>query len=118
MRRTVILIAIAMTGILAIGAATPVRAVDVGVEVAEAQKPDGGGGNSAERAGNNLADLISDTVGPVLIVLVGVFGLLAFTQRSIGMAVTAVIVGLFAGLFVIEPDSAEGLFKDVYRAIF
>lgn len=92
--------------------------VNLAADLAQAQKPDGGGGNSAERAGNNLAELISDNVGPVLIVLVGVSGLLAFTQRSIGMAVTAVIVGLFAGLFVIEPDSAEGLFKDVYRAIF
>ena len=34
------------------------------------------------------------------------------------MAVTAVIVGLFGGLFIIEPDSAEALFKDIYGAIF
>lgn len=115
MRRRLVLLAIAAILACGAGAAAP-ASVEVGAEVAQAQKQ--GGGNRAVKAGDNLADLISDLVGPVLIVLVGVFGLLAFTQRSIGMAVTAVIVGLLGGLFIIEPDSAEGLFKDFYRAIF
>jgi hypothetical protein len=111
-------LAIIAAGLLTTGAGPPGPVLGVGVEIAQAQKPGAGGGNSAERAGDNLADLISNNVGPVLIVLVGVFGLLAFTQRSIGMAVTAVLAGLFAGLFVIEPQSAEGLFKDIYRILF
>lgn len=119
MRRTLAVVAIAVLGAFAVSAAAPaVGVIDVAPELAEAQKPGGGGGNTASKAGDNLAELISDIVGPVLVVLVGVFGLLAFTQRSIGMAVTAVIVGLFAGLFILDPKSAEDMFKDVYDSVF
>jgi hypothetical protein len=119
MTRTLALVAIALVGVLAVSAAAPaVGEVAIGTELAEAQKPGGGGGNTASKAGENLADLISDMVGPVLVVLVGVFALLAFSQRSIGMAITAVIVGLFAGLFILDPKSAEDMFKDVYDSVF
>lgn len=117
MRRTLALVAIALMGAVGLSLAAPIATV-TGPEIAAAQKPGGSGGGSASKAGENAADLISSLVGPVLIVLVGVFALLAFSQRSIGMAVTAVIVGLFGGLFIIEPDSAETLFKDIYRSIF
>jgi type IV secretory pathway VirB2 component (pilin) len=81
-----------------------------------AQKSGGGGG--VERAGDNAADLISTLVGPLLIVLIGVVAIGAFIQRNVGLAVSATLVGLIAGLFIFDPNSAESAFKDVYEAIF
>jgi len=85
---------------------------------ASAQKPGGGGGASAERAGDNLADLISGNLTQLLIVLVGVFGLAAFLSRSIGQAMMIVFGGMFAGVFIIDPSIAEELFKGVYEFVF
>jgi hypothetical protein len=81
-----------------------------------AQKP--GGGQSVRQVGNNVADLLSDNLGPLLIVLIGTVGIAAFMARSIGQVVMIVIGGLFAGLFIIEPSGAESLFKGIYDAIF
>jgi hypothetical protein len=83
---------------------------------AEAQKP--GGGESAGKVGDNIADLISDNLGPLLIVLIGAVGIGAFMARSMGQLVMIVLGGLFAGVFIIEPAAAESLFKSVYDAIF
>lgn len=118
MKRTLALVVVAVIGLSVVSAALPVGGVDGGPELAQAQKPGGGGGNKAERSGENLAELISDIVGPVLIVLVGVIGLLAFAQRSMAMVVTALIVGLVTGLFILQPESAESVFQSVYRTIF
>lgn len=81
-----------------------------------AQKP--GGGQSVRQVGDNVADLISDNLGSLLIVLIGSAGIAAFLARSIGQVVMIVIGGLFAGLFIIEPSGAESLFKGIYDAIF
>jgi hypothetical protein len=83
---------------------------------AAAQKP--GGGESATKVGDNIADLISDNLGPLLIVLIGAVGIGAFMARSISQLVMIVLGGLFAGVFIIEPSAAESLFKSVYDAIF
>ena len=80
-------------------------------------KPGGANGSSAERAGDNLADLISGNLTQLLIVLIGAFGIAAFAARSIGQAMMIVVVGLFAGLFIIEPDGALNLFKGIYDSI-
>ena len=84
--------------------------------VAMAAKPTGAG-SSATRAGDNLAELISDNLTQLLVVLVGVFGIAAFAARSIGQAMMIVVIGLFAGVFIIEPDGALNLFKGIYDAI-
>lgn len=81
-----------------------------------AQKP--GGGQSVRQVGDNVADLLSENLGPLLIVLIGTVGIAAFMARSIGQLVMIVIGGLFAGLFIIEPSGAESLFKGIYDAIF
>ncbi|MEK6328351.1 MAG: hypothetical protein AABM66_12635 [Actinomycetota bacterium] len=115
MRRTA---AIAATALLlalappAVGADGP---LGFGVERAEAQKA---GGGSVSRAGDNAADLITDIVGPVLIVLIGVVAIGAFMQRNTGLAISAAIVGLIAGLFIFAPGSAEDAYRDIYKAIF
>jgi hypothetical protein len=83
---------------------------------AHAQK--GGGGGGVEQAGDNAADLISDLVGPLLLVLIGVVAIGAFIQRNVGLAISATLVGLVAGLFIFDPGSAESAFKDVYDAVF
>lgn len=84
---------------------------------AAAQKPGGGAGQSASQAGDNLAELISGNLTQLLIVLVGCAGIAAFFARSIGQAMMIVVGGLFAGLFIIEPDGALNLFKGIYDAV-
>ncbi|MEJ7802173.1 MAG: hypothetical protein WKH68_02210 [Candidatus Limnocylindria bacterium] len=88
----------------------------VAPSAAPAQK--GGGGGGVEQAGDNAADLISDLVGPLLLVLIGVVAIGAFIQRNAGLAISATVVGLVAGLFIFDPGSAESAFKDVYDAVF
>lgn len=93
-----------------------VVSMSVGSTAAFAQKP--GGGESVRQVGGNVADLISDNLAPLLIVLIGTVGIAAFMARSIGQVVMIVIGGLFAGLFIIEPSGAESLFKGIYEFIF
>lgn len=85
---------------------------------AHAAKPGGGAGSSATKAGDNLADLISGNLTQLLIVLVGVFGMAAFFSRSIGQAIMIVVGGMFAGLFIIDPNNALDVFKGVYNTVF
>ncbi len=93
-----------------------IAALATSPSVAFAQKP--GDGQSVRQVGDNVADLLSDNLGPLLIVLIGTVGIAAFMARSIGQVVMIVIGGLFAGLFIIEPSGAESLFKGIYDAIF
>jgi len=84
-----------------------------------AAKPGGGGGSSsAARAGDNLAELIAGNLTQLLIVLIGAFALAAFAARSIGQAMMLVVVGLLAGMFIIEPDLALNLFRGIYGWVF
>lgn len=105
-----------MHRIHALAATTLVAALALSPAIAHAQKP--GGAQSARQVGGNAAELISDNLGPMLIVLIGAVGISAFMARSIGQAVTIVVGGLFAGLFILEPSGAESLFKSIYDAIF
>lgn len=115
MRRTAAITASALLLAVAAPAVGADGPVGFGVEQAQAQKA---GGGSVSQAGDNAADLISDIVGPVLIVLIGVVAIAAFMQRNTGLAITAAIVGLIAGLFIFAPSSAEDAYKDIYKAIF
>lgn len=115
MKRTAAIAATALLLALAAPAVGPEGVVGLGIERAEAQKA---GDGSVSRAGDNAADLIREIVGPVLIVLIGVVGIGAFMQRNTGLAMTAAIVGLIAGLFIFAPGSAEDAYRDIYRAIF
>lgn len=79
-----------------------------------AQKP---GGQSARQVGDGVADLLSDNLTELIIVLVGVCAIAAFATRSIGQAAMVVVVGLISGMFIIEPNAALNLFKGIYDAI-
>ncbi len=96
--------------------ASAAAVVALAPEIATAQK--GGGGGGVEQAGDNAADLISSLVGPLLIVLIGVVAVGAFVQRNVGLAISATVVGLIAGLFIFDPGSAESAFKDIYQTVF
>lgn len=115
MRRTAAIAAAALLLALAVPVTGADGPVGFGVERAQAQKA---GGGDVSRAGDNAADLITDLVGPVLIVLIGVVGIGAFIQRNTGLAISAAMVGLIAGLFIFSPGSAEEAYRDIYRAIF
>ena len=85
---------------------------------AVAAKPGGGSaGQSASQVGDKAADLISGNLTQLLIVLIGCAAIAAFFARSIGQAMMIVVGGLFAGLFIIEPDGAVNLFKGIYNSI-
>jgi hypothetical protein len=77
-----------------------------------------GGSGKVSHAGQRLADLIAGWLGPLLLVLVGGVGIAAFLQRNIAIAVSAVVAGLIAGLFIFDPHGAESAFKGIYQAIF
>ena len=114
MRRTAALVLAALLLALALPGTDTAGRLGLGVESAHAQKSDGG---NVSRAGDNAADLITDLVGPVLIALIGVVAIGAFMQRNTGLAISAAIVGMIAGLFIFAPGTAEDAFRDVYRAI-
>ncbi len=76
------------------------------------------GGGKVSHAGQRLADLLAGWLGPLLLVLVGAVGIAAFLQRNIAMAVSAVVAGLIAGLFIFDPHGAESAFRGIYQAIF
>ena len=80
-----------------------------------AQKP--GGGARASEVGDNLADLLTENLTQLLVVLVGVFGIAAVMSRSMGQALMIVVVGLIAGMFIVEPDIALSIFRGVYQTI-
>jgi hypothetical protein len=115
MRRTAAITATALLLALAAPALGAVGPFGFGVERAQAQKA---GGGNVSRAGDNAADLITEIVGPVLIVLIGVVAIGAFMQRNTSLAISAALVGLIAGLFIFAPGSAEDAYRDIYRAIF
>jgi hypothetical protein len=75
------------------------------------------GGGRVERLGDKTADLFSDILGPIVIVLVAVVGLYAFMKREIGIAVTAAAIAIFLGLFIFAPDTAESLIKGFWQKI-
>ncbi len=96
----------------AVGCATATTFV-VGAQDAVAQR----GGGRVERLGENTADLLSEILGPIVIVLVAVVGLVAFMKREIGIAVSAAAIALFLGLFIFAPETAESLIKGFWQRI-
>ena len=88
-------------------------AMGVAAQEAAAQ----GGGGRVERLGDNTADLFSEILGPIVIILVAVVGLYAFMKREVGIAVSAAAIALFLGLFIFAPESAESLIKGFWQKI-
>lgn len=87
-------------------------------QVAAAAPKSAGGSGKVDKAGENAADLLSGIIGPVLLVLIGAISLTALVKREVGMAISAMMIGLVAGLFVFAPDSAENAFSGIYKAVF
>lgn len=85
----------------------------VGVEEASAQKS----GGNVDRLGDNAADLFSDILGPIIIVMVAAVGLYAFMKREIGIAMTAAATALFLGLFVFAPETAQRLIEGFWKKV-
>jgi hypothetical protein len=87
----------------------------ISIETAAAQKE---GNGSASKVGDRTADLFSSILVPVLFVVIGAFALVALAKREVGMAVSAVAIGLIAGLFLLAPEQVETTFRSVYSSIF
>lgn len=86
----------------------------LGLDVALAQKA----GGSVEQLGDNTAGFLQTIIGPLLLVVVGVFAFVALLKRDAGMAMFAMAIGLIAGFFIYDPESAEAAFRGVYNALF
>lgn len=78
----------------------------------------GKGGSNIEKAGDNASDLIGGIAAPILITIVGVVAIVAMVQRQMSLAIGAGLCALFAGWFLMNPDSVETTFDGVYKAIF
>lgn len=74
-------------------------------------------GGRVSRLGERTADLLSDVLGPIVIVMVAVAGLYAFIRREIAVAVSAAMIALFLGLFVFAPQTAQSLIEGFWRQI-
>jgi hypothetical protein len=112
--RVVTIAAVAVSFGLAAVPWTQTRPLDsVGLEQASAQE----GGGKVERLGDKTADLLSDILGPIIIVMVAVVGLYAFMKREMGIAITAAAIALFLGLFVFAPETAERLIQGFWKKI-
>jgi hypothetical protein len=115
MKRTLLIGAVVATVAVGAFAVLPSAAVEVGpviagVEQAQAQ--------SVERSGDRAADLMSEIIGPILIILIGAFSLVAMARREVGLALSAALVGLISGLFVFTPQVAQDVFEGVYKSVF
>lgn len=86
----------------------------IGLESAIAQKS----GGSVEELGDNTAGLLQTIVGPLLLIVVGVFAFLALIKREAGMAIFAMGIGLVSGFFIYDPDTAESAFRGIYNTLF
>lgn len=93
----------------------PITSPMVSIDQADAQK-DGDG--SASKVGERTADLFSSILVPVLFVVIGAFALVALAKREVGMAVSAVAIGLVAGFFLLAPEQVEATFRSIYSSIF
>lgn len=126
MKRRIGLAVTSTAAALMLGAALPAAPAGVGeappaiTGEAEAQAgPKGGsGGSRAENVGGNAADLLQGWIAPLLLIFIGVLAFVALFTRNVGMAVSATVIGLIAGLFIFSPDSAETTFRNIYDAIF
>lgn len=101
-------------GVTAVALLAASALLGVGLETALAQKS----GGSVEQVGDNTADFLQTIIGPLLLVVVGVFAFLALLRREAGLAIFAMGIGLVSGFFIYDPDSAEAAFRGIYNALF
>lgn len=99
---------------MALALVAGIALLGLGLEEALAQKS----GGNVEQVGDNTADFLQTIIGPLLLVVVGVFAFLALLRREAGLAIFAMGVGLVSGFFIYDPDSAEAAFRGIYNALF
>jgi hypothetical protein len=116
MRRRAAILAVATVAALAGTALGPAGAAlpsPGGVLVDQAEA----GGRSVTQIGPNTADTLRSVLGPLVIVLVGAGGVVAFFRRDIGIAVTLAVIALFLGLFIFAPTEAKHLIESFWKKI-
>jgi hypothetical protein len=98
----------------ALGPAGPAQPGPAGTGVEQAQAA---GGGNVNQIGSKTAQLFRSWLGPLVIVLVGAGGLVAFFRREIGIAVTLAVIAVFLGLFIFAPTSAQHLIQGFWKKI-
>ena len=117
MRRKATILAIATVASLggtALGPPSPGAAPPLGAAVERAQAR---GGGNVSQIGHKTADLFRSILGPIIIALVGVGGVVAFFRREIGVAVTLAVIAAFLGLFIFAPTTAQHLIEGFWKKI-
>jgi len=99
------------------GGPLPSPLAGAGAAVSKSLSGGGGGGNVAG-AGNRLGELLSGWAVPVLTVLAGCLLVGALVSRNIGTAVGIVVVTLLGLIFLLSPQSIEGLAKGIAAFVF
>ena len=119
-----ITICIAAAGLLA-GAGTlaplddlPVAAPSAQAAVNKSLGGGGGGGGNVQGAGERLGKLLSGWAVPVLTVLAGCLLIGALASRNIGAGVGIVVITLLGLIFLLSPQSIEGLAKGIANTVF
>jgi len=78
----------------------------------------GSGGGNVSGAGNRLGKLLSGWAVPVLTVLAGCLLIGALAARNIGAGVGIVVITLIGLIFLLSPQSIEGLAKGIANTVF
>lgn len=123
-RRIAITAAGAALALGAFGASAPPPAGPLPSPLATAQAAvskslsGGGGGGNVSGAGDRLGELLSGWAVPVLTVLAGCLLVGALASRNMGAGVGIVVVTLIGLIFLLSPQSIEGLAKGIAGFVF
>jgi hypothetical protein len=129
MRRRVLLGALCLVGVLVVellGPTVPsLPLADVIPSVSESQaagvgRGGGGGegsGGSVLQIGSRTATILKSIGVPLLFILTAAFLAYAAVQRSVGVAITVLILSLAVGAFLLAPDQMKQTFLSIYQYV-
>lgn len=95
-------------GVLSVAQAAVTKSLDGGAA----------GGGNVSGAGDRLGGLLANFGVPVLIALAGFFLIGALASRNIGTSVGIVLITLIGLIFLLSPESIEGLAKGIANTVF
>ena len=117
MRRIACLAAMAATAGLVATALGPAASSGPGAAIAGLDQAEAANGSNPSKIGDNAAKLLSDILGPIIIVMVAAGGLYCFFNRQIGAAVSLAALAFFLGLFVFSPETAQNLIEGFWKRV-
>lgn len=121
-RKIVITAALALLGLAASPAAPPSALSSAPLTTAQAAVTKslnaGAGGGNVSAAGNRFGDLLSGWAVPVLIAFAGCLLIGALASRNVGASLGIVLITVVGLIFLLSPQSIEGLAKGIANVVF